>query len=59
MYWKFKQITTRPSYFGTVELADFMAYLYSIVSGLDLHVFKYYKHSNPTKNGTCMRANLV
>ena len=56
---KLKQITTRPLYFGMVGLADFVAYLDSVVSSLDLHVFKYYKHSDPTKNSTCMRANLV
>ena len=32
---KLKQITTRPSYFRMVELADFMAYLDSVTSGLD------------------------
>ena len=42
-----------------VELADFMAYLDQVVSGLDLHVFKYHKHSNQIKNSTCMRANLI
>ena len=56
---KLKQITTRPSYFRMVELADFMAYLDQVVSGLDLHVFKYHKHSNQIKNSTCMRANLI
>ena len=32
-------------------------YLDQVVSGLDLHVFKYHKHS--VKNSTCMRANLI
>ena len=52
-------ITTRPSYFRMVKLADFMAYLDQVVSGLDLHVFKYHKHSNQIKNSSCMRANLI
>ena len=32
---KLKQITTRPSHFRMVELADFMAYLDGVVSGLE------------------------
>ena len=32
---KLKQITTRPSHFRMVELADFMAYLDCCLSGLD------------------------
>ena len=31
---KLKQITTRPRHFRMVELADFMAYLDFVVSGL-------------------------
>ena len=56
---KLKQITTRPSYFRMVELSDFMSYLDSVVSGLDSHVFKYYRPSNQVKNSTCIRANLI
>ena len=56
---KLKQITRRPSYFRMVELADFMAYLDSIMSGLDSHVFKFYKPNNQKKNSTCIRANLL
>ena len=39
---KLKQITTRPSHFRMVELANFMANLDSVVSSLDLHVFKHH-----------------
>ena len=39
---KLKQITTRPSYFRMVELANFMAYLDGVVSSLDLHAFKHH-----------------
>ena len=42
---KLKQITTRPSHFRMVELSDFMAYLDSVTSGLDSHVFKHHKLS--------------
>ena len=40
---KLKQITTRPSHFRMVEMADFMAYLDSVVTGLDTHEFKLQK----------------
>lgn len=38
---KLKQITTRPSHFRTVELSNFIAYLNTVISGLDSHVFKH------------------
>ena len=40
---KLKQITTSPSHFRMVELADFMAYLDTVTSGLEAHAFKYHK----------------
>ncbi len=33
---RLKQITTRPSHFRLVQLADFMAYLEKVVAGLDM-----------------------
>ena len=49
---KLKQITTRPSHFRMVEMADFMAYLDAVVTGLDSHVFKLQKDKvvNKKKN---------
>ena len=40
---KLKQITTRPSHFRMVEMADFMAYLDAVVTGLDSYMFKLQK----------------
>lgn len=42
---RMKQITSRPSSFRTVELADFMSYLDNIISGFEDFVFQY--HVNP------------
>jgi hypothetical protein len=44
-----KQITTRPSHFRMVGMADFMAYLDRVVTGLDSHVFKLQKDKISSK----------
>ena len=56
---KLKQITTRPSHFRMVELSDFMAYLDTVTSGLDSHVFKHHKIKDYTKKTSCTRANIL
>lgn len=48
---KLKQITTRPSHFRMVELSDFMAYLDSVMTGLDCEVFIRYKRKEYVKKG--------
>ena len=48
---KLKQITTRPSHFRMVELSDFMAYLDTVITGLDCQVFKHYVHKEYVKKG--------
>lgn len=56
---KLKQITTRPSHFRMVEMADFMAYLDTVVTGLDSHVFKLQKRKVFNKKQNCTRKNLI
>ena len=56
---KLKQITTRPSHFRMVEMADFMAYLDTVVTGLDAHVFKLQKGKVVNKRKCCTRRNLI
>ena len=56
---KLKQITTRPSHFRMVEMADFMAYLDTVVTGLDAHVFKLQKGKVVNKKKCCTRRNLI
>ena len=56
---KLKQITTRPSHFRMVELSDFMAYLDTVITGLDCQVFKEYKHKEYVKKGCCTRSNIL
>ena len=46
---KLKQITTRPSHFRMVDMADFMAYLDRVVTGLDSHIFKLQKEKVSNK----------
>ena len=59
MHSKVKQITTRPSHFRMVEMADFMAYLDAVVTGLDSHVFKLQKDKVVSKKQCCTRKNLI
>lgn len=56
---KLKQITTRPSHFRMVELSDFMAYLDTVTSGLDAHVFKHIKCKEYVKKRCCTRPNIL
>ena len=56
---KLKQITTRPSHFRMVEMADFMAYLDSVVTGLGSHVFKLQKDKVAYKKQNCVRKILI
>ena len=56
---KLKQITTRPSHFRMVELADFMAYLDTVTSGLEAHAFKYHKTYQQSKSVDSSRATLL
>lgn len=56
---KLKQITTRPSHFRMVELADFMAYLDSVVSGLETCAFQFNKSSDYQKKKNNTRAKLL
>ena len=42
-----------------VELSDFMAYLDTVTSGLDSHVFKHHKIKDYTKKTSCTRANIL
>ena len=42
-----------------VELSDFMAYLDSVTSGLDSHVYKYHKQTEYIKKGCCTRSNIL
>ena len=51
---KLKQITTRPSYFRMVELADFIAYLDQVVSGLDLYIFTHHRQQSNQKQYNVM-----
>ena len=53
-----KNITSRPSHFRTVELADFIAYADKVVSGLQ----KYLNTDNSSyqvKRYTCQRATII
>ena len=43
---KLKQVTTRPCHFRMVELADCMAHLDGVISGLETRVFKFHKNSD-------------
>ena len=55
-----KQITTRSSHFRMVDLADFMAYLDTVVTGLDSQVFKHHKEQEQTDKGNISaRANIL
>ena len=56
---KLKQITIRPSHFRMVEMSDFMAYLDTVVTGLDSHVFKMNKERVVDKKRSCTRKNLI
>ena len=51
--------TTRPSHFRMVEMADLMAYLDTVVTGLDSHVFKLRKDKVVNKKQRCTRRNLI
>ena len=56
---KLKQITTRPSHFRMVEMADFLAYLDTVVTGINSHVFKMKKDKVVNKKQYCTRKNLI
>ena len=56
---KLKQITTRPSHFRMVELADFMAYLDFVVSGLEDFALKWHKHEENEKITVSARNQVV
>ena len=56
---KLKQITTRPSCFRMVELAGFMAYLETVLSGVDSYVFKYHTDREYEKKSSTSRTRLV
>ena len=57
---KLKQITTRASHFRMVDLADFMAYLDVVVTGLDVQLFKHHKqHEQTDKGNISARANIL
>ena len=56
---KLKQITTRPSHFRMVNLADFMAYLDSVCTGLDSCIPRKCKQKEADNQLTCTRAKLV
>jgi len=44
---EFKRFSlTRPSYFRTVQLADFCAYMDKIIQNLESYIFKHHKQSN-------------
>ena len=47
---KLKQITTQPSHFRMVDMADFMAYLDVVITELDSYVFKLQKDKKKKKS---------
>ena len=53
-----KNITSRPSHFHTVELADFIAYADKIVNGTQKYLNKD-TIDNQIKRYTCQRATLI
>ena len=56
---KLKQITTRPSHFRLVNLADFMAYLDSVCTGLDSCIPRKCKQKEADNHLTCTTTKLV
>ena len=56
---KLKQIITMASHFRMVELADFMAYLDKVVTGLESHVFKEYQSKTVIKKKDSTRAKIL
>ena len=56
---KLKSITTRPSHFRMVELADFMAYLDNMMTGFEEYVFKWNKSKQYEKNELGARGKIL
>ena len=56
---KLKQITTRPSHFRMVNLADFMAYLDSVCTGLYAFIPKRRKQKDSDHQGLLTRAKSI
>ena len=57
---RLKQICCRPSNFRTVQLADFMAYLDVVVSGLENHLSKFKSQASKyTKRYVCERVTIL
>ena len=56
---RLKSITTRPSHFRMVELADFMAYLDTMMSGFEEYVFKWNKSKQYEKNDVGARSKIL
>ncbi len=55
---KLKQITSRPSYFKMVELADFMSHLKNTLSSFDSYVLQYTSTTTTDKKAHCVRAGI-
>ena len=56
---KLKQITTRPSHFRMVNLADFMAYLDNVCTGLDMCIPRKHKQKETDSQLVRTRAKLL
>ena len=58
---RLKTITSRPSYFRTVELSNFMAYLDKVVRGLEeiLYIHKQNEHTPQRRRFVCQRCTKM
>ncbi len=57
---RLKAMTTRPSHFRTVQLADFSAYMDAVLLNFENHAFKYHKfHETTDRVKPTLRANKV
>ena len=56
---KLKQITTRPSHFRMVEMADFMAYLDKMMTGFEEYIFRWHKSKEYEKKKVGTRSSVL